>query len=265
MKIHCVAIENRNSGVVNWYVNPLEAENAYNKVVADPLHSSDTVARFDVDVDAKTSAQDRTGYADGLMWHKDYTPLQIRVGTDGYNAELAQNVDPSAALAGDICCVKSFQDPKSGLVWNVRFVPEGGKYGVDLCLTHDDENPLIEFYDNRYPHTEFGQFVSRYYLETLLDRKHPVNAGIMLDPEPSWSLSGACLGEVLSWAKSVRSDDLLKQLLACFNEQQEMEGFTVSDDSDEIYQAHSANDALFQVWLFDCRLSEALEYKELTS
>ena len=41
-----------------------------------------------------------------------------------------------------------------------------------------------------------------------------------------------------------RLQQLEKELLACFNEQQHDEGFTVSDDSDEIYQANSGNDPL---------------------
>jgi hypothetical protein len=63
------------------------------------------------------------------------------------------------------------------------------------------------------------------------------------------------------------SNDRLKQLeaelLACFNEQQHDEGFTVSDDSDEIYQAKDGNDPLFKYWVSDCRLSEAIEYLEI--
>lgn len=53
------------------------------------------------------------------------------------------------------------------------------------------------------------------------------------------------------------------ELLACFNEQQQDEGFTVSDDSDEIYHAKDGNDPLFRYWVSDCRLNEALEYLEL--
>jgi len=60
-----------------------------------------------------------------------------------------------------------------------------------------------------------------------------------------------------------RLQQLEKELLACFNEQQHDEGFTVSDDSDEIYQAKDGEDPLFKYWVSDCRLSEAIEYNEL--
>jgi len=55
----------------------------------------------------------------------------------------------------------------NGVPFNSRIVKMGEKYGLDFCLTHDENEPLVEFYDARYPHTEFGQFVSRYYYSTL--------------------------------------------------------------------------------------------------
>ena len=60
-----------------------------------------------------------------------------------------------------------------------------------------------------------------------------------------------------------RLEELEGELLACFNEQQETECFTVSDESEEIYQASSVADRLFQNWLEDCRIEEAEEYKSL--
>lgn len=68
--------------------------------------------------------------------------------------------------------------------FNVRIVRAGDKYGRDFCLTHDKEDqPLVEFYDSRHPHTEFGQFVSRYYVETILgtDRYGSGTGGLCLD------------------------------------------------------------------------------------
>jgi len=52
--------------------------------------------------------------------------------------------------------------------FNVRIVNNGDKYGREFCLTHDEDKPMVEFYDRRYPHTQYGQFVSRYYVGTLL-------------------------------------------------------------------------------------------------
>lgn len=50
----------------------------------------------------------------------------------------------------------------------VRIVTKGQKYGLNNCLTHTSDDPLVEFYDRDHDHTEFGQFVSRYYLSTVM-------------------------------------------------------------------------------------------------
>ena len=38
-------------------------------------------------------------------------------------------------------------DPESGIRWCVRIVFEGDGYGLNHCLTHDETEPMIEFYD----------------------------------------------------------------------------------------------------------------------
>lgn len=50
----------------------------------------------------------------------------------------------------------------------IRIVTKGQKYGLDNCLTHSSDEPLVEFYDRDHDHTEFGQFVTRYYLSTIM-------------------------------------------------------------------------------------------------
>ena len=56
--------------------------------------------------------------------------------------------------------------------FNVRVVRQGDRYGLRDCLTHDKAEPLVEFYDRTYIGEEWprGQFVSRYNLDTLLER-----------------------------------------------------------------------------------------------
>ena len=77
--------------------------------------------------------------------------------------------------------------------FTVRFVNKGDTYGRNFCLTHDKDEPMIEFYDARYPHTEFGQFVSRYYVKTL--RGH--TGGLILDGGiPEWTVSSAGMEQV---------------------------------------------------------------------
>lgn len=77
--------------------------------------------------------------------------------------------------------------------YTVRFVNKGDTYGRDFCLTHDKEDALIEFYDSRYPHTEFGQFVTRYYVKTLRghDGRLDLDSGI-----PEWTVSADGMAQV---------------------------------------------------------------------
>jgi len=257
IKVHCVSFESSSSGSVNWYFRKEDAEKAFSESIEDPVFSRDTITRFDAEMSDLLSPEACTKCVDEMMSLKDYTPLQIRVGEDGCNQDVADKFEY-------VKNSKFFADPR-GITWAVRYVRESELYGRDLCLVHEEEDPLVEFYDTRYPHTPIGQFVSRYFLSTLLERCTSDERGIMLDPEPSWSVSGVCLKEILGWAKALRVADLLESLLACFNDEQEIEDFTVSDDSDEIYQAKDGTDPLFRHWLSDCRLQEAIEYLDLTS
>src|SRR5690606_39865054 len=51
----------------------------------------------------------------------------------------------------------------------------GDSYGLNGCLIHEENDPMIEFYDTRYHLSNdwegLGQFVSRYYLSTLDERE----------------------------------------------------------------------------------------------
>jgi len=64
---------------------------------------------------------------------------------------------------------------ESGVRFRLRIVRAGEAYGRTNALTADRD--LVEFYDTRYDHTEFGQFVQRYYVETLLDDRCPAHPG----------------------------------------------------------------------------------------
>lgn len=84
--------------------------------------------------------------------------------------------------------------------FNVRIVRKGDHYGLDFCLTHSKDEPLVEFYDARYPHTEFGQFVTRYYVSTILERERN---GLCLDGGiPEWSVSANDMDIVRAWLVS---------------------------------------------------------------
>jgi len=82
--------------------------------------------------------------------------------------------------------------------FKLRIVCKGDGYG--LGLTHTKDEPMVEFYDTRYPHTEYGQFVNRYYVSTLLEHKRN---GLCLDGgTPEWSISANDMNIVRAWIKS---------------------------------------------------------------
>lgn len=90
--------------------------------------------------------------------------------------------------------------------FNVRIVRAGDRYGRDNCLTYDKDEPLVEFYDNRYPHTEHGQFVSRYYVATILgtDRYGSGEGGLCLDGgnRDQWTVSEKDMDTVREYLKN---------------------------------------------------------------
>jgi len=72
--------------------------------------------------------------------------------------------------------------------FNVRIVRRGDRYGRDDMFAHDEDQPLVEFYDDRYhsQQGDRGQFVSRYYVATLLEY---AGQGLNLYVgEPAWYL-----------------------------------------------------------------------------
>lgn len=93
--------------------------------------------------------------------------------------------------------IKIFHDTRSHLIWAVRIVEKGDKYGLDDCLDNDGK-PLVEFYDTRYEHTDLGQFVSRYFLDTLAEGERGLNldGGV-----PAWSVNESCMNRIRDWLR----------------------------------------------------------------
>lgn len=71
--------------------------------------------------------------------------------------------------------------------FNIRIIHKGDSYGLGGVKTHAFNEPLVEFYDARYNHTELGQFVGRYYAGALLAMKD--DTGLCLhSEEPTWTI-----------------------------------------------------------------------------
>lgn len=92
-----------------------------------------------------------------------------------------------------------------GRTFLVRAVRKGERYGLDDCLTHDEADPLIEFYDLSADPKKFGergQFVSRYYASTLAKRD---GLGLCLDGGiPEWSIDAEAMKPVHELARSLK-------------------------------------------------------------
>ena len=86
----------------------------------------------------------------------------------------------------------------------MRIVRRGDQYGLDGCLTHDKDEPLVEFYDTRYEAgswSGFGQFVSRYYVGTLLE--HSDRHGLILHGGVAeWVVSATGMARVVQYLKA---------------------------------------------------------------
>lgn len=91
----------------------------------------------------------------------------------------------------------------SGCRFGARIVRKGDRYGAGRSLVHDDK-PMVEFYDDTH-HSEWadplGQFISRYYIETLLTDRRP---GVGLDLcgyEPQWKIDGPTMDWFVAWLR----------------------------------------------------------------
>jgi hypothetical protein len=98
-----------------------------------------------------------------------------------------------------------------GRTFNVRLVSTGERYGLNDCLTHDRDEPLVEFYDATYENDPRftigrGQFCSRYDLGTLTgrdsfyghDHRHGSHGLDLCGHVAEWKLTGANVAEALA-------------------------------------------------------------------
>lgn len=94
-----------------------------------------------------------------------------------------------------------------GVPFKVRVVQPGERYGRDNCQVHDDMDPLVEFYDERFPfYTDpegvvLGQFVSRYSASTIANAA----GGLQLDGGiAEWRVSSTDMDKVRAWLEANR-------------------------------------------------------------
>lgn len=95
--------------------------------------------------------------------------------------------------------IKVVFDASTRVTWLIRLVLQGQTYGRGVV--HDKPEPLVEFFDTRHPVTALGQFVSRYYLSTLLDACEDPGVFCLDTGSRDWSLSAKALSDVYAWLK----------------------------------------------------------------
>ncbi len=71
----------------------------------------------------------------------------------------------------------------------------------NVVLTGIEGKELVEFFDTRHKHTEFGQFVSRYYLKTIQDCTDGLD---LMGYEPSWKIGAEGMVMALAALKKWR-------------------------------------------------------------
>jgi hypothetical protein len=87
--------------------------------------------------------------------------------------------------------------------WTVRIVFKGEHYGLDGGQLHERDEPLVEFHDAEQDIATFGplgQFVNRYFITTLLSRKHPGMSLCLHGGYPNdWTVSGEHMALIERW------------------------------------------------------------------
>lgn len=93
--------------------------------------------------------------------------------------------------------------------WRVHMVAPGAHYGLHNSLTNDGNRSMVEFWDMSQDMKKFpeGQFVSRYFVETLLEDKwgpgpeELMRGGLCLDGlnADAWSVTGNEMKAVFAW------------------------------------------------------------------
>jgi hypothetical protein len=104
-----------------------------------------------------------------------------------------------------------FVENEEGRQFSVRILEKGDKYGYQDCCVWENVGLGIEFYDATYAFIEgfypIGQFVARYFVETLLGHTN----GLVLDAqEDVWKISALNMLAIQSWLKKQGFDKTIR-------------------------------------------------------
>ena len=100
----------------------------------------------------------------------------------------------------------------NGVTFTVRLVEKGDRHGVNFCLIHSDPRPTVEFYDLKSKAASYdfvgprekaiaagapclGQFVSSYYVHTLLETIDTARGLCLHGGVPRWTIDSDAVRE----------------------------------------------------------------------
>lgn len=79
------------------------------------------------------------------------------------------------------------------------FVPKGELKPNSYDEEETAKEDTVQFYDRRYPHTPDGQFITNYYVTTLLDNRLKINGLDLYGGEPDWIVDPSSMEFILEW------------------------------------------------------------------
>lgn len=87
----------------------------------------------------------------------------------------------------------------TGLPLSVVHLPPGTYAGIPGGKSDSEQ---IEFYDTRFNHTLFGQFISRYYVDTFMAPGRMDRHGLALNGmEQNWTISASEVCRIKRWLR----------------------------------------------------------------
>jgi hypothetical protein len=90
----------------------------------------------------------------------------------------------------------------NGIPFRVRIIEQGDKFGLNDCLVNRNSVPIVQFFDRRFNFSENGQFISSYYISTLIN-DNKKNGLCLQGGVPDWTISAASMTLVVSWLKEI--------------------------------------------------------------
>jgi len=93
----------------------------------------------------------------------------------------------------------------------LNLVKSWGIFNVRLYLSNKNKL-MVEFYDKRFPFSEYGQLISSYYASSVLDVPMKALTLELWSDVPVWHIPANYMLEIREWIESVTKSDELKKV-----------------------------------------------------